>query len=49
MEIYSVEFILYQNNQLINQQTMDAPKELIIMQFINIARQMRNTSERIKL
>lgn len=49
MEIYSVEFRLYQNNQLINQQTMDAPKEIIIMQFISIAKQMRNTQEKIKL
>ena len=49
MEIYSVEFLLYQNNKLIQQQTMDAPKEVIIMQFISIAKQMRNTSEKIKL
>ena len=49
MEIYNVRFEVYHNNKLVQQQVIKAPQEIIIMQFINYAKQLRNSIENFKI
>lgn len=49
MEIHSVRFEIYHNNKLVQTQNMDAPEHFIIIQFINYAKQIRNSPEKFKV
>lgn len=49
MEIYNVRFEVYHNNNLTQKQILEAPKEMIIMTFLNFAKQIKNTPERLKV
>lgn len=49
MEIYNVRFEVYHNNNLTQKQILEAPKEMIIMTFLNFAKQIKNIPERLKV
>lgn len=49
MEIFKVKFEIYHNNKLVQQQVIEAPQEIIIMQFLNYAKQIRNSIEKFKI
>lgn len=48
-EIYEVTFEVYIGNELINRQVMQAPKEMLIANFLNTAKQIKNDNRPIKL
>ena len=48
-EIYETTFEVWVGNELINKQIMQAPKEILIANFINTAKQIKNDSRPIKL
>lgn len=48
-EIYEVTFEIYIGNELTNRQVMQAPKEIIIANFLNTAKQIKNDNRPIKL
>lgn len=49
MEIFKVKFEIYHNNKLVQQQVIEAPQEIIIMQFLNYAKQIKNSIEKFKI
>jgi len=49
MEIHEVRFEIYHNDKLIQEQSMTAPQEMIIMQFLNLAKQIRNIPDKMKI
>lgn len=49
MEIYNVRFEVYHNNNLTQKQILEAPKEMIIMTFLNFDKQIKNIPERLKV
>lgn len=49
MDIYEVKLEVYHDNVLVQKQTLAAPKEIIMMQFLNLAKQIRNTNEKYKI
>lgn len=48
-EIYEVTFEVWVGDDLINKQMMQAPKEIIIANFLNTAKQIKNDNRPIKL
>ena len=48
-EIYEVVFEIYIEDKLVNRQTSQAPKEMLIAQFIQTAKQIRNDKRPIKI
>lgn len=48
-EVYDVIFEVYVENKVINRQQMQAPKEMIIANFIQTAQQIQKDSRPIKL
>ena len=49
MEIFEVRFEIYLNEQLSQVTSMVAPKDAIIMQFLNLAKQIRDIPEKAKI
>ena len=49
MEIYNVRFEIYHNNNLTQKQVLEAPREVIIMTFLNYAKQIKNIPEKLKV
>ena len=49
LEIYNVAFEVYIADKLVQKQTMQAPKEFIMMQFIQLAEQIKNDSRPMKV
>lgn len=49
MGIYEVIFEVYIENKLINRQAMQAPKDMLIMNFLETAKQIKNDQRPIKL
>ena len=49
LEIYEVTFEVYIENELVNKQTMQAPKEILIANFLQTARQIRNDQRPMKI
>lgn len=49
MEIFEVRFEIYHNDKLIQEQSMTAPQKMIIMQFLNLAKQIKNISDKMKV
>lgn len=48
-ETYEVVLETYIEDKLINKQTMDAPQQIIIMQFLQLMEQVKNDSRPIKI
>jgi hypothetical protein len=48
-ETYEVTFEVYVKDNLINKQTMQAPKEMIMINFIQTAKQIQNDQRPIKV
>lgn len=48
-KIYEVVFEIYIEDKLVNRQTSQAPKEMLIAQFIQTAKQIRNDKRPIKI
>ena len=48
-ETYEVTFEVYVEDKLINKQTMQAPKEMIMINFIQTAKQIQNDQRPIKV
>lgn len=48
-ETYEVEFEIYHKNKLINRQTMQAPKEILMINFIQTAQQIGNDQRPMKI
>ena len=49
METFEVRFEIYVDEQLNQINTMIAPQDVIIMQFINLAKQIKNIPNRMKI
>lgn len=49
MEIFEVRFEIYHNDKLIQEQSMTAPQKMIIMQFLNLAKQIKNIPDKMKI
>lgn len=49
MDIYEVKLEVYHDSVLVQKQTLAAPKEIIMMQFLNLTKQIRNTNEKYKI
>lgn len=48
-EMYDVTFEIYIENKLTNRQTMQAPKEILIANFMQTAKQIQNDQRPIKI
>lgn len=48
-ETYDVTFEVYIEDKLINKQTMQAPKQILIANFVQTAKQIKNDQRAIKL
>lgn len=48
-EIYEVNFEIYIENKLINKQTMQAPKEMLMINFIQTVNQIKEDKRPIKI
>lgn len=48
-ETHEVTFEIYIEDKLVKQQTMEAPKELLIANFMQMAKQISNDTRPIKL
>lgn len=48
-EIFEATFEVWIGNELTNRQVMQAPKEIIIANFLNTAKQIKNDNRPIKL
>lgn len=48
-EIYEVTFEVYVEDKLVNKQAMQAPKEMIMINFIQTAKQIQNDHRPIKV
>ena len=48
-ETYEVTFEIYIEDKLVNKQIMQAPKEMIMINFIQTAEQIRNDNRPIKI
>ena len=48
-EMYEVTFELYIKDKLVSKQTMQAPKEILIANFLQTAQQIQNDSRPIKI
>lgn len=48
-EMYEVVFEVYMEDKLINRQQMQAPKEILMINFVQTAEQIKNDSRPIKL
>ena len=48
-EIYEVDFEIYIENKLVNKQTMQAPKEMLMINFIQTVNQIKEDKRPIKI
>lgn len=48
-EMYEVTFELYIKDKLVSKQTMQAPKKILIAEFLQTAQQIQNDSRPIKI
>lgn len=48
-EIYEVAFEIYIEDKLVKKQIMQAPKEMLIVNFMQIAQQIRNDQRPMKI
>ena len=48
-ETYEATFEIYIEDKLVNKQTMQAPKEILIANFLQTARQIRNDQRPMKI
>ena len=49
LEMYEVIFEVYIEDKLTNRQQMNAPKEILIANFVNTAKQIKNDQRPIKI
>lgn len=49
LEIYEVAFEVYIEDKVVQKQTMQAPKEFIMIHFMQLAEQIRNDSRPMKV
>lgn len=49
LDIYNVILEVYIGNQLVNKQQMQAPKEILMMNYIKLAEQIGNDSRPMKV
>lgn len=49
LEIHEVIFEVYIEDKLINRQSMQAPKKMLIMNFVEAAKQIKNDQRPIKI
>ena len=48
-DIYEVTFEIYIKNKLVQKQTMQAPKEMLMMNFLNVMNQLGNDQRPMKV